>query len=88
MSNTALTEMKDSPEFRKAWPLVWHKLEKFLIEEQKNFALEHRGNHAEIGQYVEFMAVLTDKLKVLDNSVQVEATKAPARPRLHNQHLK
>lgn len=88
MSNTALTEMKDSPEFRKAWPLVWNKLEKFLIEEQKNFALEKRGEHEEIGRYVEFMAVLTDKLKVLDNSVQVESTKAPSRPRLHNANLK
>lgn len=88
MSNTVLTEMRDSPEFRKAWPLIWNKLEKFLLEEQRQFALEHRSKHSEIGQYVEFMAVLTDKLKSLDNVIQVEVTKAPSRPRLHNANLK
>lgn len=88
MSNTILTEMRNSPEFCSAWPLIWNKLSKFLLEEQKNFALDKRGQHAEIGQYVEFMAVLTDKLSTLDNAVQSQIQKPAKRQRLHNENLK
>lgn len=88
MSNDTLTEMKDSPEFREAWTRVWPKFARFLLEEQRNYASENKGKHEQIGQYVEFMAILTEKLKTLDDVVQAEQTKRPQRHKLHNDHFK
>lgn len=87
MSNSVLAEMRASPEFINSWGVVWRKLHPFLLEEQRKFALENRGKHEQIGQYVEFMARLSESLSTLDDVVMAAKNVAPQRPKLHNREF-
>lgn len=83
-----LDEIKKDPEFHSRWPYIWNKLQKVLLEEQREFSMKNRGKHEEIGRYVEFMQQLVDKLNQVDAQVYLAQEKTPKHPRLHNVHLK
>lgn len=85
---TTLEEIKHDREFCSRWPYIWNKLQKVLLEEQREFSIRNRGKHAEIGQYVEFMQQLIDKLNQVDATVFMSESKVPQRPKLHNEHFK
>ena len=85
---TTLEAIKHDPEFCQRWPYVWNKLQKVLLEEQREFSMKNRGKHEEIGRYVEFMQQLVDKLNQVDATVYMAEKQAPQRPKLHNEHFK
>lgn len=80
-----ISELINDQEFRKAWPYVWSRLQKYLVQRQQNFARERKGKHEEIGQYVDFMGQIFDDLNQIDQATAMPAP--PTRPRLNNSIL-
>lgn len=79
------SDLSNDPEFKKRWPYIWTKLEPHFLAKQREFALTHKGEHALIGQFVEFLALIIDDL----NTIDVEVTRPEKMPRkqLHNREF-
>lgn len=82
---SAFSDLSNDPEFKKRWPYVWGKLEPHLLAKQREYALSHKGDYAQIGQFVEFLAILMEDLNNID--VQMTAPEKPQRKALHNKEF-
>lgn len=83
---STFSQLGNDIEFKKRWPYVWSKLEPHLLAKQREFALSHKGDHEQIGQFVEFLAILMDDLNTID--VEVASPEKTTRPKLHNREFK
>lgn len=83
---STFSELSNDPEFKKRWPYVWGKLEPHLLAKQREFALQHKGDHEQIGRFVEFLAILMDDLNTID--VEVQSPDKTPRKKLHNEQFK
>lgn len=82
---SAFSALANDPEFKSRWPYIWSKLEPHLLAKQRQFALEHKGDHAQIGQFVEFLAIIMDDFNTID--VEVKTTDKIPRKKLHNKQF-
>lgn len=83
---STISDLSRDPEFKKRWPYVWTKLEPHLLAKQRSYAVEHKGNHVLIGQFVEFLSELMDDLNTVD--VEVTREDVPKRKPLNNQQFR
>lgn len=74
--------------FRKNWPYVSERLEKYLTQRQLDFSKEHSGQYELIGRYVEFQQDLFASLADLNKLVQGPPPTAAPPKRLNNVHFK
>lgn len=71
------------PEFTKRWPYVWSRLEPYFLARQRKYAMDHPGEHEEIGQFVEFTAEVMKDLESISGMAEAESHKTPPRKKLH-----
>lgn len=83
---STIREIASDPEFQKRWGYIWSKLEPYMLEKQREYAKNHKGQHEQVGQFVEFMSEIMDDFNTID--VQVQAPAPVQRKRLHNEVLK
>ncbi len=78
-----LQELAKDKEFTDRFPYVWQRLELWLLQRQREFAVAHRSEYELSGRYVEFMGQLMDDLNQIASTVYLDANK-PKRPKLNN----
>lgn len=83
---STFSDLGNDIEFKKRWPYIWSKLEPHLLAKQREYALAHKGEHAAIGQFVEFIAILMDDLNTID--IEVMSEPKNQRKPLHNKEFR
>lgn len=84
----SIDELRNDAEFAKVWPLVWRKLQPYILKKQQDFAKQNKGKHEEIGRFVEFTSELFTDLESIQSAIDTPKDTKPARPRLSNDVLR
>lgn len=79
---SSLNDLIGDKEFTDRWPYCWNKLEPFLLLKQRMYAREHKGQHQQVGQFIEFIDELMSDFEKLDKGISIEARK-PRHKRLN-----
>lgn len=61
-----LQQLLSDHEFTERWPYCWEKLKPFFLQKQRDYARDNKGDHAKIGQFVEFLSEVMGDLEVME----------------------